>query len=345
MTPKETKMNSFVSIIMPVYNVEDYIEKAIESVINQTYKNFELLIIDDGSPDESIAKAITFQQKDPRIEIFHKKNGGLSDARNYGLEKSKGEFIYFLDSDDWIEPDLLEKCIKSVANPQNDVVVFGYHLDTVDNDDKLIHNEKMYSNSITITQENAKDVKIDDTLLNLIGYAWNKLYRASLLKDHDLFFEKGTSLIEDILFNTQVYKKAVQIQFIPNALYHYINRQRETLIKTFHKDAYQLILKKHYSLKSLLDHWGFEGRKRNRILAQSIVLGIKYAISNLLSYNNNLSAKEKRDYINYIYQHKETKKYIDFYTPKTKSDIIYKKLIKYRLVALTIYLKSWKKAA
>ena len=123
-----------ISIILPVYNVENYIEKAVLSVLKQTYVNFELLIINDGTKDNSI-KRIEKYTSDSRLKIFHKENGGLSDARNFGLERAQGDYVYFMDSDDFIESDLLALCIDKIEKENVPVVVFGYFLDT---EDKII---------------------------------------------------------------------------------------------------------------------------------------------------------------------------------------------------------------
>src|SRR5690625_6955531 len=104
-----------VSIILPCYNVEKHLAQSIDSVLSQTHSNFELLVVIDGSPDNSKEIAEEYAVKDARITVFDKPNGGLSDARNYGLKKAQGEFIYFMDSDDWIEPDLLKDNLKIIA--------------------------------------------------------------------------------------------------------------------------------------------------------------------------------------------------------------------------------------
>jgi len=135
-----------VSIILPVYNVEKYIAKSIQSVLNQTYQDFELLVIIDGSPDNS--KQIAESFKDDRITIYEKPNGGLSDARNYGLERAKGEFVYFMDSDDWIEPNLLKDTVCVFEKNEIDFVVFGYFLDNEDLKGNLISTDEILTKNI-----------------------------------------------------------------------------------------------------------------------------------------------------------------------------------------------------
>lgn len=337
--------NPFFSVIMPVYNVEAHIAKAIQSVLNQTIENFELLIINDGSPDGSLAIAEKYAVSDSRIRIFNKQNGGLSDARNFGIEHAEGRYLYFVDSDDWITKDLLEKLYEKILLNPSDIFVFGYHLDVEDIHGITIQTQTIKYRDSQFLRSITKPPKLDTKLLNLLGYAWNKVYSKNFIDKHELRFDKGISLVEDMLFNSRAFQKVSSVIIIEECYYHYINREVTTLIKSYHKDSFKLILKKHQATKAFLKDWEYSRTKINRILAQNLVLGIQYCINNLLYYKNDLSASEKKKTINEILQHKETKKYIDFYQPTTKSDQLYKKLIKYRLTSVLMYIKSWKKAA
>lgn len=313
-----------VSIILPVYNVEKYIAKSIHSVLNQTYTNFELLVINDGTQDSSIE--VVEQFKDSRIQVFHKENGGLSDARNYGLERANGEYIYFMDSDDWIEPNLLEVCISAVEKYKTDFIIFGYYLDGENLNGNIISTAKIAHNEIVYNKE-IRNLCFEDNTLGLLGYAWNKFYKFSFLNENKLKFEKGISLVEDILFNAKVYELSSEIVFVNHTLYHYIDRPVTTLIKKFHKDSFKLKIKKSSALKTFLTAWEIEETKRNIILSESIVSGIRYCVNNLFSFKNELSTKDKIAYLKMMLNHKETKNYIQFYQPKSVNDKLYKKLI------------------
>ena len=111
-----------VSIIVPVYKVESYLPQCIESIINQTYPNLEIILIDDGSPDACGKICDEYAKQDKRIKVFHKQNGGLSDARNYGVARASGEYLSFVDSDDWIEPDMFEVLVKVADDNKADLV-------------------------------------------------------------------------------------------------------------------------------------------------------------------------------------------------------------------------------
>lgn len=229
---------SLTSIILPCYNVESYLPRAIESVLAQTNPNFELLIVIDGSPDNSKIIAQEYALKDNRIKVFEKDNGGLSDARNYGLERAKGEFIYFMDSDDYIESNLLEDNLKIIQEENLDFVIFGYIQDDENAEGNLIASKVVVPKLTTLTKGHS--IELDSHHIGLMGYAWNKVYRRSFLNQHNFRFEKGISLVEDILFNAPIYTISQKIVFNPKAYYHYFNRPVITLMKQFHKNSFEL---------------------------------------------------------------------------------------------------------
>lgn len=317
-------MNSKVSVIMPVFNVEKYIAKSIESVLNQTYSNFELLIVDDGSPDKSINVVKKFN--DDRIKIIHKSNGGLSDARNYGMIHATGEFTFFIDSDDWIEPNLLEESIKAIKHNNVDFVVFGYSLDAEDINGKLISTTTVVSESLIFIKK-IKNIKFERNILNLLGYAWNKLYKTDFLKSNNIIFDKGISLVEDMLFNSKVYINSYKILFINNALYHYIDRPAISLIKKYHENSFELIVLKSIALNDFLKSWNVESDIKNIILAENINQGIRYCINNMFSFKNDLKEFDKIKNIRMMLRHEETLKYISYYNAVSPHDKLYKKII------------------
>lgn len=325
---------------MPVYNVEKYIAKSIQSVLNQTYQDFELLVIIDGSPDNS--KQIAEAFIDERITIYEKSNGGLSDARNYGLERAKGEYVYFLDSDDWIEPTLLQDTICVFDKKDIDFVIFGYFLDDEDLEGNLISTKEISTKNIQFDKD-LNNLDLDEKTLNILGYAWNKLYRISFLKNNNIIFDKGVSLVEDILFNSKVYKNSNSLTLIDKKLYHYINRPSESLIKTFHKNSFELYLDKSKSIESFLDSWNISNDKKNKIIASVIVSGIRYCINNLFAFKNDLKERQKINYIKMMLYNVNTQKFIKSYVAITSYDKLYKKIISNKAVYLLYLLCKIKK--
>lgn len=314
-----------ISIILPCYNVEKYIARSIETVLAQTYTDFELLVIIDGSPDSSKQIAEKYAQKDNRIKVYEKPNGGLSDARNYGLERATGEYIYFMDSDDWIEPDLLADNLKIIEDEKLDLVIFGYIQDDENKDGEVVNSKTVVPENKTFRKSDGS-LTVDEHLLGLLGYAWNKIYRKSFLDKHNLRFEKGTSLVEDILFNTQVYIKTDRLRTIDKAYYHYLNRPVATLIKAFHADSFDLNKRKIDKLNLFFTDWGV--KEKESILSFSLIGGVRYCVNNLFAFQNQLTFKDKVHYIQTMVTDKATQSLINHYNADGMKNKLYKILIK-----------------
>ena len=332
-------MNKLVSVIMPVYNVEKYIAKCVQSVLNQTYKNFELLVIDDGSPDGSIKVVEAYN--DPRIKIFRKTNGGLSDARNFGLERASGDYIYFIDSDDWVEPTLLKESVSVMETEVLDLVIFGYINDKEDIEGKLLHSKACLPTDTTFLRE-CGHLKIDKAHFRLLGYAWNKVYRKSFLDRYCLRFEKGTSLVEDILFNSTLLAKINKIRFIGKSLYHYSSRPVETLNRAYYEDSFELNVKRTRVLEIFLNSWNVDEKHKNQILSLSLVSGIRYCIHSLFSFKNQLSDSTRNVRIKEMVTHPMTVRLIDYYEVDSIKDWLYKKLISKSSTVITAMAKNIK---
>lgn len=224
--------DELISIIMPVYNTALYLTAAVESILNQNYKNFELIIIDDGSTDSSFRIAHEYAAGDDRVRVFRQENAGPSKARNMGLEKSRGDWIYFMDSDDTIDPDMLEKLMKNGA--ACDMVVSGFykHFDGqrvsaafMPNPAELRDQEQCCDYLKTLCCGEEQDV--------ILNFLWNKLIRASVIRQNNIHFEEHVRLGEDFLFNCKVMQCTPRIKIIPVACYHYNIRDKSSLIGQF----------------------------------------------------------------------------------------------------------------
>ncbi|MDK1669336.1 glycosyltransferase family 2 protein [Moraxella osloensis] len=315
-----------ISVILPVYNVEQYIAKSIHSVLNQSYIDFELIVVIDGSKDNSEVIAREFEKTDLRVKVYTKPNGGLSDARNYGLNMATGEFIYFLDSDDWIEPNLLEDNIKMLEDKNLDFIVFGFYQDNVDSNEQLIENiPHIPENNEWI---NSEPIYFTPYMLNILGYAWNKIYRKGYLDKHQIKFTIGVSLVEDILFNAKVYQYADRIVFNPKPYVHYIQRPVVTLTKQFHEQSFEWVKLKHEGLQEFLNAWSFDNKQE--ILASNLIGGLRYCVLNLFRYKNQFNFRQKVSYIDKMLNDIDVINYLQFYIPESRNDKIYYQLIKMR---------------
>ena len=222
-----------ISVIIPVYNVEDYLHYAIESLGKQTYKNFEIILVNDGSTDDSGKLCDEYSEKYSNVRVFHKENGGLSDARNFGVQKAKGEFITFLDPDDYLEAYSLE-LLASVQKQHN--------CDIVSTRVKATELYNVYSNH-SLTEEDIKNVIVmdRDVFLEEAFYdkvatvsACGKLYRKSIL---EIPFPKGR-IYEDLYIISEHVEKANKIVHTPIQIYNYYKRQGSIVNSKFTSKQY-----------------------------------------------------------------------------------------------------------
>lgn len=334
-----------VSIIMPVYNVEAYISRAIESVLSQTYNEFEFLIINDGSPDKSVGIAEEYAKKDNRIKVINKTNGGLSDARNVGMTHAKGKYIYFLDSDDYIEENLIEELVVTAESNNSDVILFGYYADYVDCNEELKNRHSVIVQGGKYNKDTLKNISLTPELLSILGYAWNKLYTKEFVDKNEALFIKGVSLIEDILFNEIILSEAENIVIIDKPLYHYIQRERTTLANTFYKDSYELQLKSTKARENILRAWDGNKDEIKQIIAKQHIQGIRCCCVNMFYYQNDMSIKEKYKYIKFMLEDSTTKGRICFYVANNLRDKMIRNIIKYKasIVLALIYIINSKK--
>lgn len=218
-----------ISVIVPIYKVEKYLKRCVNSLLNQSYSDFELILVDDGSPDNCGNICEEYAAKDKRIRVIHKENGGLSDARNAGLRIARGEYIAFVDSDDWVATNYLETLLKVIELTDSDICECEV-LKTTGEIEKYKKKDEKYT---SYSSEKALELLICDKILH--QYVWNKLYKRSCLKD--IPFAVG-KINEDEFWTYQVFGNARQITKISNVLYYYFQRGSS-------------IMGNHYNLKRL----------------------------------------------------------------------------------------------
>lgn len=203
----------FFSIIIPVYNIEKYINQCVDSVINQGFTDIEIILVDDGSTDGCSRICDDYAQLDSRIKVIHKINGGLSDARNAGISEASGKYVWFVDGDDWIAENALQILYKSIQSIEYEIVGFTFT--------KFDHEQREYSNpysSQVISMTNGKDFMLKSNLF--FPSAWTYIYKNTFLKDNKLTFKVG-QLHEDDYFNLSCFDKINTIIKLPDSLYFY----------------------------------------------------------------------------------------------------------------------------
>lgn len=202
-----------ISIIVPVYNASKYLHRCINSFLAQTLTNFELLLIDDGSKDDSGIICDEYAQKDKRIKVIHKKNGGVASARQCGIEQAIGEYTIHSDPDDWVESDMLEVMYNNAKKNNADIVLTDFFTETKEGQ--------------RYTQQRPQSLRQEDILKDLLmvrlhGSCWNKLVKSNLYKRHNIGFIPGINMCEDILFWFQILQsQPLTIAYVNKAWYHY----------------------------------------------------------------------------------------------------------------------------
>jgi glycosyltransferase involved in cell wall biosynthesis/exopolysaccharide biosynthesis predicted pyruvyltransferase EpsI len=222
-------MNEKVSVIIPIYKVEQYIRRCIESVIAQTYQNLEIILVNDGSPDNCPMICEEYAKIDKRIKVIHKPNGGLSDARNAGLKVFTGDYVYFFDSDDYIASNLIEIALHKAVTSSSDLVIFNYY--RVDEYDNLLSTSNFNTGVYEIEDHNRVDYIINKLAKYTLGWeAWNRLYKAEIIRKNNLFFwDNKVIFAEDFGFSLNYALYANKITCISDALYYYLIRENSIM--------------------------------------------------------------------------------------------------------------------
>ena len=229
----QEKKEPLVSLIIPVYKVEKYLERCFYSAINQTYKKLEIILVDDGSPDNSGKLCEELALKDKRVIVVHKDNGGLSSARNAGMQVANGDFYYFLDSDDYIDHELIEICIKKMIETNADMVAFNYKKFNDDGD--IWKENNVIESSYIIHNEKERLDIISNHFLNYdFGFeAWNRMYRSNIIKENNINFAPNKLVFaEDICFNLCYLLCCKRVEVIDKELYFYLIRNDSIMGKS-----------------------------------------------------------------------------------------------------------------
>ena len=251
-----------LSIIMPVYNTAKYLDRSIQSVISQTYMDWELILVNDGSTDNSAEICLSYTKKDSRIKLIDKENGGAGSARNAGIEVAQGEFIAFPDSDDWLEIDTYELCMKRLTDTPVDLLLFG-EITTVYNDktgciEKEI--EDYIEENILLSQDQCRDKWSKMILSYHMNAPWNKIYRKSIIEKHHLRFP-DLRRMQDGVFNLYYYDKIESFMSIKEYKYHFIWHSNEYQKKKMPKNFLDCAVTYHSTALQLLDTWSKKNKE------------------------------------------------------------------------------------
>lgn len=296
MSNKETVSNPKISVAVPVYKVEKFLPACIESILSQSFTDFELILIDDGSPDNSGEICEKYAEKDSRIRVIHKENAGLSHTRNVGIETARGAYIYFLDSDDCMLPDTLQTLYDTAVEYGSDIVMGGYRA-VVERDGVETASFDYTSPTVHVNgkQEIARHV-LDWKNKVLIDLTCNKLYRLDLLRESGVRMPVG-ELFEDTEFNLRFLPHVQSFTNIERCLFNYMQRTSGSITKSYNPDKIVFLKKRHIALKEYFDT---VGAVTEEIEQQISFFYIKYIFScfiDLFFKEAYLSGKQRRAFM------------------------------------------------
>lgn len=318
-----------ISVIMPVYNVEKQVGKAIESILAQTFKDFEFFAVDDGTPDNSGKICDEYALKDSRIKVIHKENGGAPSARNMAMDIAVGKYFYFLDSDDWAEPTMLEDMYTLAEANNAQYVVTGYFIDTYYSDTEYL--TLNISHPDTVYRDKEAFRRDAHTLFdkNLLYTPWNKLYLASYLKEKNLKFPY--TFWDDFPFNLSVVRDVERVVVSSKQYYHFMRARAESETAKYMPKMYEKREEEHGWMLDLFAYWGVNSPESQEFLARRYIERVIGCIENITNKKCELSKKEKRQEIKKIISDSKVAENLKITKPKS---------MMMRIVLLPIRLKS-----
>ncbi|WP_208558912.1 glycosyltransferase family 2 protein [Marinilactibacillus kalidii] len=294
-----------VSIIMPVFNVSAHLPRAIQSALNQTKMDFELILVNDGSTDNSGEICDQFAEEEPLIiQVIHQENQGSGKARNAGLRIARGKYIYFADPDDYFKPTLLAENYRMAETRDAEVVVFGYTKEVEGNprEREILLPRQPHFQSQKGFRDHFRNY------YHFTPYAlWNKLYKRSYLKKHNIRFT-DQKLGQDALFNLNVYREIAHVAINRKEYYHYVTHDGSA-VNRYREDRFVMELNIALQFKSLIEHWGRE-QAFNDLLKQEFWHPVYLELANLTHPDCPMTEEEKVEWLSVICEDENIQHYV-----------------------------------
>ncbi|MDY5584321.1 MAG: glycosyltransferase family 2 protein [Arcanobacterium sp.] len=303
-----------ISIILPAYKVEDYLARAIYSIQAQTFSDFELLIVDDGSPDNSGKIAEEFAAKDKRISVFHTQNNGAPAARNYALQFAKGKYLYFMDGDDWAEPTMLTDMFTVAEINAAELVIAGFFIDTYYDQEKYLSETKSFPDA---TFSNATEFrKIAHKLFdqNLLYTPWNKLFLHSYIKKHGILFKN--TFWDDFPFVLDTIRDIEKVCVIEKPYYHFIRARAESETTKFRIGVTEKRLEEDQWMIELYKHWNLDLLEAKEVIDRRYIERLFGCFENII-VNPNISPTQKNSEVRALIYSARTKEALQNTTAKS----------------------------
>lgn len=281
--------SEIVSIIIPVYNCEKYITRCLDSLINQTYSNIEIILVNDGSNDKSEDAIREFAKNDNRIKLYNQINQGVSVARNTGLDKAIGKYIMFVDADDYIELDMVDELIKPIQN--ENTIVF---CDNTEIWSKNIDERKLFSG--ISSQKITKEIVLEEIASGRAGLVCGKLFERNIITENNIKFDKNVKVCEDQLFFLEVVNHCEHFIHIPKTLYNYDRRNENSATIKYQENALENQLYVLKNIEQILSKSSLSKENINSILKNRYFNAVQLCISNEITNTklSNINRKIKK---------------------------------------------------
>lgn len=282
-----------ISIIVPVYKVEPYLRRCVDSILAQTFQDFELILVDDGSPDNCPAICDEYAQKDNRIHVIHQENGGLSAARNAGIDIAQGKYLLFCDSDDYVAPFWCESLVSSVRDKQ-DNYIFGRI-------QRVYESEECSPSSALYSDKSIEELSIGKFLelhaKSETGFAWNVLYYTDVIRELGLRFRQDV-IIEDLPFCLEYLKRMKSITYCAAAEYYYMQRQVPTLSRKYYQDGFRKWREKYAAIQDFICDKISAGEQDTyrKLIAEHYLYYFLSSLENTFDQRNKWSLAQKLQY-------------------------------------------------
>ncbi len=255
-----------ISVIVPVYNREKKLSKCVESILSQSFENFELILVDDGSTDASLEVCNRYAERDDRVKVMHKSNGGVSSARNVGLCSLRGEYITFIDSDDYIESDFFQYAYSKSKEYNADIFATRSFIETWNNNVVTNRTYDEYSEGLCDVKGALEDWAVQGCRSGSWLVVWGKLYKANIIIDNSLGFDTSMKWGEDTCFNLDVLSKSKKIYCSKECFYHYVKEDKESLTSGLNKDGYDIQFKILESRKKIMNMFGCSSKSMSELV-------------------------------------------------------------------------------
>lgn len=284
-------MKPEISVIMPVYKVEKYVARALESMLRQTFENYEYIIVDDGSPDKSAEIVMRYALLDPRIHLIRQQNAGAPAARNRALKMARGKYVYFMDSDDWAEPTMLEDMYALAEAHQLQEVVAGFYIDTYYDESRYVSACLSQPDQIFETKQDFRKNAYRLFDHNLLYSPWNKMFLTEYLRENHIEFPD--TFWDDLPFNLDAVRNVERLGVIEKQYYHFIRARSESETARYREEMYEKREEEHGWMLRLYGEWQIDDEASMEMIYRRYVERVLGCVENMASPECALGLGEK----------------------------------------------------